>query len=310
MLHVTPSPLLSERTTMRLGGPALAEVRITEAVDACALSKVLEGLGGHPLVLGAGSNILAGDGAHALVLVRPCLKQEPVIQRLGQDQEQGQEQGRDGERVLVRVGSGVRMPRLLGVCAKWGLGGLQGLCGIPGTVGGAVAMNAGSFGCETGPLVHSMRIYAPSLGVTDIDAKHIRYSYRSLQVLGLNEWFLILHVTFGLTQTKRDGITESMRHNFFKKKSTQPISAWSAGCVFKNPSPQQAAGMLLEQAGFRGRRLGGMAFSEVHANFLVNEGRGSATAALELMAQARDAVLDRFGVCLEPEVRVLTCPSS
>lgn len=301
MLHITPSPLLSERTTMRLGGPALAEVSFTEAVDAFKLGKVLADFadqGGQPLVLGAGSNILAADGPLPLVLLRPRMTQGPFIHE------------NEGERALVRVGAGVRLPRLLGQCAKWGLGGLQGLCGIPGTVGGAVAMNAGSFGCETGPLVHSLRVYTPSLGVVDIAADHISHSYRSLRIAGLDEWYLILQVIFGLTRTPRNVITESMRHNFFKKKSTQPVSAWSAGCVFKNPTPQQPAGMLLDQAGFRGRRLGGMAFSEVHANFLVNEGKGSATAALELMAQARDTVLDRFGVRLEPEVRVLTCPSS
>lgn len=301
MLHITPSPLLSERTTLRLGGAALAEVSFTEAVDAFKLGNVLADLmdgGRPPLVLGAGSNILAADGSVPVVLVRPRMTQGPFIQE------------KEGERVLVRVGAGVRMPRLLGQCAKWGLGGLQGLCGIPGTVGGAVAMNAGSFGCETAPLVHSLRVYTPTWGVVDIAAEHIRYSYRSLSISGLDEWYLILQVIFGLTRTPRNVITESMRHNFFKKKSTQPINAWSAGCVFKNPSPQQPAGMLLEQAGFRGRRLGGMAFSEVHANFLINEGRGSATAALELMAQACDTVLDRFGVCLEPEVRVLTCPSN
>ena len=297
MLQVIPSPLLSERTTLRLGGPALAEVRFSEVVDAYRLGNILADMGGQPLVLGAGSNILAADSPLPLVLLRPLTTQGPCIQE-------------EGDSVLVRVGAGVRMPRLLGQCAKWGLGGLQGLCGIPGTVGGAVAMNAGSFGCETGPLVRNMRIFSPATGVVDIDAEYMRFSYRSLQILGLAEWFLILHVTFGLTRTPRNVITESMRHNFFKKKSTQPVNAWSAGCVFKNPSPQQPAGMLLDQVGFRGRRLGGMAFSPVHANFLVNEGKGSATAALELMAQARDTVLDRFGVCLEPEVRVLTCPTS
>ena len=296
MLQIVDAPLFSERTTLRLGGPALAEVSLTEAVDTFKLPRVLSELGGEPLVLGAGSNILAADGRHERVLIRPYFMQAPSIQ------------GQDGPLTLVRVGSGVRLPRLLGQCAQWGLSGLEGLCGIPGTVGGAVAMNAGSFGCETGALVHSLRVYSPATGVVDIDAEYLHFSYRHCQIAGLTEWFLVLQIIFGLTLAPRNVITENMRHNILKKKSTQPVTAWSAGCVFKNPSQQQPAGMLLEQVGFKGRRLGGMAFSDVHANFLINEGQGSATAAMELMEQAREAVLRRFDVVLEPEVRVLACP--
>ena len=99
-----------------------------------------------------------------------------------------------------------------------------------------------------------------------------------------------------------------MRHNFFKKKSKQPVTAWSAGCVFKNPTPEMSAGRLLDEAGFKGRQLGGMAFSTLHANFLINEGKGSATAALALLQEARQAVRQRFGIELEPEVRIVPCP--
>lgn len=298
MLRITSSPLLSQRTTLRLGGPALAEVCVDEAVDCFRLTAALREIGGEPLVLGGGSNILAADESLPLVLIRPCFRNAPCIQ---EDL---------GNRVLVRVGAGVRLPRLLGQCAAWGLGGLEGLCGIPGTVGGAVAMNAGSFGCETGALLHSLRIYSPATGVVDINADYLRFGYRNMEISGLSEWFLVVQAIFALTPAPRNGITESMRHNFFKKKSTQPVTAWSAGCVFKNPSPDKPAGMLLEQAGFKGKKLGGMAFSSIHANFLINEGRGSASAALELMAEACDAVRQRFGITLMPEVRVLTCPAS
>ena len=96
-----------------------------------------------------------------------------------------------------------------------------------------------------------------------------------------------------------------MRLNYFKKKSTQPVLAWSAGCAFANPSPELAAGKLLDEAGFKGKRLGGMAFSPLHANFLVNEGKGSADAALDLLGQAREAVQRRSGVNLQLEIKVL-----
>lgn len=298
MLSVTHSPLLAERTTMRIGGPALAEAVLNETADCFRLPETLAGLGGAPMILGGGSNIIAADHPLPLVLLRPRFMWGPRIQE------------DDGARVLVRVGAGVRLSRLLGQCASWGLSGLEGLIGIPGAVGGAVAMNAGSFGCAVGPCLHSLRVYSPATGVVDVAAEHLRFAYREMRITGFSEWFLVVQATFALTHASRDGITKSMRQNFFKKNSTQPLKARSAGCVFKNPAPETPAGMLLEQCGFKGKRLGGMAFSETHANFLVNEGKGSGAAALELMDLAREAALQRFGVRLEAEVRVLACPSS
>lgn len=294
MLEITDSPKLAERTTLRLGGPAIAEVHVREAVDALKVEAACEKLGGAPLVLGAGSNLLAEDGALPVVLVRPHFEECLSLR---------EEDGLP----LVRVGAGVRLPRLLARCAHWGLSGLEGLSGIPGTVGGAVAMNAGSFGCETGTHLHAVRIYSPATGIVDVDSSFLKFAYRSMQILGLTTWFFVLHATFALTHSPMNGITKVMRHNFFKKKSTQPVTAWSAGCIFKNPNPAQPAGMLLEQAGFKGKSLGGMAFSKLHANFLLNEGTGSAAAALELMAQAQEAVRAQHGVELEREVKVLRC---
>lgn len=295
MLEIMNSPLLAERTTLRLGGKAIAEICVSEAVDTLKLSTACDALGGKAFVLGAGSNLLAADGNLPVVLVRPMFTQTLSVNE------------GEGGKMLVRVGAGVRLPRLLGKCARWGLSGLEGLCGIPGTVGGAVAMNAGSYGCETGTYIHSVRIFSPALGLVDVAAEYLNFGYRRMEITGLNAWFLVIHVTFALTQLSRNGITKAMRHNFFKKKSTQPVQAWSAGCVFKNPGPDTSAGKLLEDAGFKGKKLGGMAFSPLHANFLVNEGKGSATAAFELLEQAQEAVKAQCGIALEREVRVLLC---
>lgn len=295
MLTITHNPSLATRTTLRLGGTAIAEVVLTEAVDCCRLEAALKEWGGQPVILGGGSNTLAADGTLPIVLIRPHFTHPARIV------------AEADKTVYVRVGAGVRLPRLIGQCAAWGLSGLEGLCGIPGAVGGAVAMNAGSFGTEIGPLLHSVRIFAPGRGIVDVDATYLRCAYRSLTIEGLNGVFLLIQVTFALTRKTRSGITQAMRHNFFKKKSTQPLTAQSAGCIFKNPAPDMPAGLLLDRAGFRGKKLGGMAFSALHANFLINEGTGSAAAAFELMGQAREAVLSRFSVHLVPEVRLL-CP--
>ena len=293
-----PAPLLAERTTLRLGGRAIAELVLETHEDVLALGEHLARLGGEPLFIGRGSNLLAGDGELPLVLVRPQFTQGPEVAA-----------ERDGK-IFVRAGAGVPLPRLLRFCAANGLGGLEGLAGIPGSVGGAVAMNAGSFGVETCARVERLTV-AMGGRIAEVEGASLRPAYRHLAIVdGDGEEkcdFLVLEAIFGLTGAPKDGIANRMRLNFFEKKSKQPVTAWSAGCTFRNPAPGVAAGKLLEQAGFRGRRLGGMAFSPMHANFLVHEGGGSAEAALTLLSEAREAVLERFGYELEPEVRIVPC---
>lgn len=293
-----PAPLLAERTTLRLGGTAIAELVLETYEDVQALGERLAALGGEPLFLGRGSNLLALDGELPLVLVRPQFLTGPEVI------------GSRGGKTLVRAGAGVPLPRLLRFCAANGLSGLEGLTGIPGSVGGAVAMNAGSFGVETCDRVERLKI-ALDGRILDVDASALRAGYRTLAIGGVGEAqksdFLVLEAIFGLTPDTKDGIAKRMRLNFFEKKSKQPVTAWSAGCAFRNPAPGVAAGKLLELAGFRGRRLGGMAFSSLHANFLVHEGGGSAEAALTLLSEARETVRRRFGHELEPEVRIVPC---
>ena len=287
-------PLLSERTTLHLGGPALVELQPENEEEAQALPERVRHWGGKPFVIGAGSNLLVRDEEQPLTLIRPCFREGPEIV------------GEEGDRVLVRAEAAVPLPRLLRFCAAQGLGGLEGLVGIPGSVGGAVSMNAGSFGAETCRCLHSLRVCIDG-ELEEVPGIAINYGYRSCE-LPLRSTLLppvILSATFGLTRTQRNVITALLRHNFFKKKSTQPVTAWSAGCVFKNPPGAASAGKLLDEAGFRGRRLGGMAFSSKHANFLINEGKGSAAAALALIDEAAERVRQEFGISLKLEVRIV-----
>ncbi len=297
-MQIIYEPKLSERTTLRLGGKAIAEIVLTEEFSESALTKTIDELGGNVFVLGAGSNLLVSDEDVGLTLLKPLCKKPPCIIK------------EDKGKVWITVGSGVRLPRFLGACAKLGLSGIEGLCGIPGTVGGAIAMNAGSFGHETCANIASLKIYSPHTGVIQIKPEDFSYGYRKFCITSLQavkSWFFIVEATFILTQTDMNGIKKRMFLDFLEKKSKQPIRAWSAGCVFKNPAPNQAAGMLLEQCGFKGKRLGGMSFSSLHANFLINEGKGSATAAFELIEEAKLRVKERFALELETEVKIL-CP--
>ena len=295
MPFVRPASLLSSLTTLRLGGRAAEEFRLDSEEELDAFGRQIESLGLPVHVLGGGSNILAKDGELPLLLVRPNFRQDLEI--LGQE---------DGK-VLVRAGASVRLPHLLARCAAWGLSGLEWLTGIPGTVGGAVAMNAGAYGSEIASLVHGLRIWSPRTGLKNIAPGQWKFAYRYFGLTEKEDIFFILSANFCLTKAGSNGIRETMCLNYFKRKSTQPLLAWSAGCAFKNPSQSLSAGKLLDEAGFKGKRLGGMAFSPMHANFLVNEGKGSASAAFALLDQARDVVQARNGVNLQLEIKVFPC---
>jgi len=307
-LTLTHDVLLKERTTLRLGGPALAEAVVTCEAGLDELARALPGMGGRPLALGAGSNILAADGPHALVLVRAANrtmdKATPQIS--------AQAGGVTPGTFIVRAGAGTGLPRLLGFCQRAGLSGLEGLTGVPGRVGGSVAMNAGSYGVELGALLSRVRIWTPEGGLVWRAAKDCALGYRhfdpNLSQDGGAGFWLIWEAEFALCADAPLAVRARMEAAYAKKKASQPVTARSAGCVFKNPVGLPAgmgAGRLLDEAGLKGRRLGGMAFSRVHANFLVNQGGGTATQALELLEYGRATVFDRFNLNLETEVKVL-----
>ena len=302
MLKVLDGPVLAHRTTLRLGGRALAEVRAAGPQDLDDLPAALARLGGEPRMLGCGSNILADDGELPVVVV--ALEDggpfDAAPELAGETM--------DG-RVLVRVGAAQRLPRLVSRLAAWGLGGMEGLAGIPGAVGGAVAMNAGSYGCECGAVLHAVSVFSPVLGHVTLERGRFRYGYRHFELLDeagapLGDWFLVTSATFALERCDSALVHAAMRGNYLKKKATQPVLSHSAGCVFRNPSAEHPAGKLLDAAGFKGYRVGGMAFSPMHANFMVNEGNGTAKEAFSLLQLAKVAVRERFGVNLELEVKV------
>ncbi|OIO04337.1 MAG: UDP-N-acetylenolpyruvoylglucosamine reductase [Desulfovibrionaceae bacterium CG1_02_65_16] len=299
-LQLIHEPRFAQRTTLRLGGPALVEAvaRVEADLDELgALLPTLAGPTGRVLAIGAGSNLLAADGQHELVLVRADNAAAPQVECKTRD-------------VLVRAGAGLGLPRLLGLCQRLGLSGLEGLTGVPGSVGGAVAMNAGSYGVETADALTRVRLWTPGGGLVWRAASACSFGYRHFDAnFGANEGdatglYLVWEAEFRLTQDAPDAVRGRMLAVYAKKKASQPVTAKSAGCVFKNPAGS-SAGRLLDEAGMRGKRLGGMAFSDLHANFLVNLGGGTAAQALELMDFGRHAVRARFGVDLQTEVVVL-----
>lgn len=294
-LEVIDRPSLKERTSLRLGGNAIAGINLTVEADLDILPDFLEKYGGKPFVIGRGSNLLAQDGDLPLVLLNLTSQNPP---RILHDEE---------DYAIIAVPAALPLPLLLYFASEQALAGLEGLMGIPGTVGGAVAMNAGSFGSEIGSFIEEISLFTPEHGLFTKNAEEINCSYRNFAFSGqaLTPYFIIWEVTLKLFRADRQTIQARMKEFMQKKQDTQPVCAASAGCIFKNPTPEAPAGMLLDKCGFKGKSLGGMMFSPLHANFLVNQENGSSAEAMELIALARAAVKENFGYDLELEVKVI-----
>lgn len=287
-LELLHTPDMSALTSLGIGGKArvLARVRDENGLD--ELARFVESEGPELIAIGEGSNMLAGDGQLDLALIQMDVKRKPEASISGNK---------------VRVTADTRLPGLLSALIKAGMSGMEGLAGIPGSVGGSVAMNAGSYGTDMAASISRVRMWTPQKGLFWKDAAEMDWGYRHFSPR-TDEFTLVWEVEFKLSLSSEGAVRNAVKETFAKKKATQPVLARTAGCVFKNPEGY-SAGKLLDEAGFKGRRLGGMAFSEMHANFLVNKGGGTATQALELMKQARDSVSENFGVSLKPEVIIL-----
>ena len=293
------NPSLSAITTLGLGGTCSLELTVSSRDDLAAMDDRIRELGLPVYVVGRGSNIFGLDGSHEAVLVRPAFTDGPAV--LGDETADGG--------VLVSCGAGISLPVLIAFLREKGLSGMEGLAGIPGTVGGAVAMNAGSFGTSTAESLDSVEIWSGGRLVR-LTPDACETGYRHFRPRGLAGSFLVVSAVFRLSRSTSQDVAAGMQHNFQMKKSRQPITARSAGCVFRNPACGVSAGALLERAGFRGRRKGSVALSEQHANFLVNLGGGTSSEALALLEEARTAVRAMAGVELDFEVRFLPCLSS
>jgi UDP-N-acetylmuramate dehydrogenase len=282
---------LAEWSSLRIGGPALALVR-PGSVE--AVRRLVMGCeaGGLPwLVIGGGTNLLVADaGFPGLVLVLG--REFGAIRECGIDQE---------GRCLVEVEAGCSLARLLGWSQRRGLGGLEFTIGIPGSVGGAVVMNAGAWGGEIKDVLAGIQVLLPGGVVERWEREILAFSYRRWSgPVGA----LVLSATFALTPAEPAGIKAVCRGHLQRRRGKQPRGVASAGSFFKNP-PGDYAGRLIEAAGLKGKAVGGARVSEVHANFLVNTGGATAAEMLALMRLVQEKVMARSGIWLEPEVRII-----
>jgi UDP-N-acetylmuramate dehydrogenase len=289
---VVETPLLAARTSIRLGGEAIAEVRLHSTQGLEHLPGLLARVGGQIKLIGEGTNLLVDDGRLPFVLVNFERHNAPEVVR------------EEGDEVLVHADAGMRLAGLLAWSARHGLSGLEGLAGIPGSVGGAVAMNAGSFGVETASRLREVSLFSPSLGLVERPITDFEHGYRHFSLRGHSGWMLITGALWSMRRSPASEVRERIKKVFVSKQERQPITGRSAGCVFKNPAPDAPAGLLLDQAGMKGASVGDMYFSTLHANFLLNRGRGTFAQAMELIELARERVRRHSGHELELEVQV------
>jgi UDP-N-acetylenolpyruvoylglucosamine reductase len=280
---------LARLTTVRTGGDAdwFARPGDEEGLVAALGWAKQEGL---PVgVVGSGSNLLvADDGFHGL-----ALKLNGALAEIE----------RDGERVVC--GGGYRFPSAAAKTANWGLSGLEFGVNIPGTAGGAVRMNANAYGGQLARVLEWVEV-CTAAGSDRRSPDQLGFTYRHSN---LKEGEVVARASFSLQPADPEEIKETLASMRERRREAQPSGIKTFGSTFKNPEDERAegrsAGQLLEAAGCRGLRHGGARFSEKHANFVENLEDATTAEVLELMAEGRRRVHERFGVVLEPEVQVL-----
>ena len=276
----------ADLTSLRVGGSVDWVLSPHNEAQAAALVHDLEehAIAWRPL--GSGSNVLADDGEHHYVIVSlKGLKADPIF---------------DGNR--VSVSAGYSLPRLCIDAARQGLSGIEGLNGIPGTVGGALWMNAGAYGQEIGTVVETVRV-ARGGRVIEIPGSEVQWNYRHTS---FREGEMLLGATLSLHPDDPQKISERMEKAKSQRMATQPHGSRSAGCFFKNaPASSVGTGKMIDDLGMKGTRRGGAVVSPKHANFIVTEGDDAkAEDALALAEEIRQRVKRERGIDLEYEVEL------
>ncbi len=280
---------LERFSTIRTGGRAEYFARVSEEQPLLQLLGWAAGTGTAVAVVGSGSNLLISDeGVAGLVL--------KLDGRLAAIE-------LEGERLLC--GGGARLPAVAARCAREGLSGIEFGVNIPGTVGGAVRMNANAYGGELSRVLQWVEI-ATAGGLERRAVGELGFSYRSSK---LKEGEIVTRASFLLTPGEPAAVKATLARMREARHDAQPQGIKTFGSTFKNPDDARAegrtAGLLLSQAGCNGLQVGGARFAPKHANFIENTGSASTADVLALMALGRGRVLERFGVALEPEVQTL-----
>jgi UDP-N-acetylmuramate dehydrogenase len=279
---------LSRHTSWHVGGPAEVFFNPRDREDLAAFLRAAPA--DVPIQwIGLGSNLLVRDGGLRGIVISAHSTLD-ALERLSE--------------TTVRGEAGVACARIARQCVKWGLGPAEFFAGIPGTLGGALAMNAGAFGGETWTHVRALETIDRRGRTHRRAPEEYRVGYREVIAPVPEEWFLAAELSF----ERRPGAHASeVQKLLIQRKATQPIGEWSCGSVFTNP-PGDHAARLIEAAGLKGFRIGDASVSEKHANFIINHGQARAEDLERLIGHVRDTVARVHGIALHPEVRIVGVP--
>lgn len=285
-LDLRLNELLSKHTSFRIGGEAEVIAFPKSREELSRLIKTSALLDVKPVILGAGTNVLAPDGGVCGLII--CLK----------DCLDGMERISDTK---IRIMGGVTMTRAAVFACNLGLSGLEFAHGIPGTVGGGVYMNAGAYGGEICQVCTGVEVMDLQGECRTLSNEEMAFSYRH-SVLE-DEFSIVVSAEFSLEERDPERIREQMKELMRKRSASQPLDKPSAGSAFKRPVGGYAAA-LIDEAGLKGYRVGDAAISEKHAGFAVNLGSATAADVQALLAQVSQIVYEHSGIRLEPEVRI------
>jgi UDP-N-acetylmuramate dehydrogenase len=283
-VQLNPRTSLAELTSLGIGGTTdLLRVSKHEAIP--DLLNLLDAQNVPHKFLGGGSNLLVGDGELPWVVLQLASPQPDIVL--------------DGN--FAQVDAAADLGRTVTFCAKQNLGGMEGLIGVPGTIGGALRMNAGAYGMQIGSYVRQVKLYrAAARKLETLEGDQISFEYRHTSFAADD---MMLAVKLELPSKPYPEILKGIRICNEKRRASQPLGQKSAGCIFKNP-PGASAGRMIDELGLKGLSVGDARVSDRHANFFVNVGKASAKDMLALIADVRARVEKSFGVILEHEVVV------
>jgi UDP-N-acetylmuramate dehydrogenase len=284
-IRITMNEPMSKHTSWRTGGVAKQYVQ-AESLDALATFIATLPDDEELLWMGLGSNTLVRDGGFSgtVIATQGVMTQLELV-----------------DEATVYVGAGVASAKLARFCTRNGLSGAEFFAGIPGLVGGALAMNAGAFGGEIWPLIVEVETLNRKGEINKRQASEFEYSYRHVNGPE-NEWFV--SATLRLDKQSENSGAIDIKQLLAKRAASQPTGVASCGSVFRNPDKFYAA-QLIEECGLKGKRIGGAVVSEKHANFIINDGDACAADIESLILQVQKTVEDERGVLLQQEVRIV-----
>ncbi len=277
---------MSKHTTFRVGGEAACMIYVQTEEEIRKLVSYLNQIEEDYFMLGNGSNILVGDKGYRGIIIK-----------FGRQMEEIQV---DGERMTIKAGA--LLPKVAVTAKEHGLTGLEFAAGIPGSIGGAIVMNAGAYDGEMKQIVESVRIIDRNGEILTLDNDAMEFGYRTSVVK--DRPYIVLEVVLRLQPGDKEAIGARMEELAALRKSKQPLEYPSAGSTFKRPEGYYA-GKLIMDAGMRGYRIGGAQVSDKHCGFIVNVNKATAADIKEVIEEVQERVKKRFHVSLEPEVILL-----